>query len=250
MAQLPVIFSMSATDHLIATITGSGSGGVENGLALISQPFTIDGQGEVDLGSATQGISSFQFTLGDDSAAFLVAIAPDFTFTVLDAPGLVGETGPTPSPDLLQRYWSGLTPEVATAALQGAVNDWIVANAVGAPVLLVVGFVSGGGAFFLAAAAKTADLVALFFIKVAAQESSNGNITPDEAKLIQAWAKVGDTSLQLPAILTDESELAKVAGLIAAEVNFSAESETAKLGVTWAADGVAKYVLALEALAK
>jgi hypothetical protein len=51
----------------------------------------------------------------------------------------------------------------------------------------------------------------------------------------------------VPAILTDESELTKLAGLISPEVNLSAESDTAKLSVTWAADGVAKYVLALEA---
>lgn len=250
MALLPVSFSIDESNHLVATITGTGDGGVENGLALLSQPFTIQDVGDVDLGSATQGVSSFKFVLNGDSNAAVVAIGPDHGFTVIGADGQTGMAGTPPSPDLLQRFWGGITSDLTASALSGAFEEWIVTNAVGAPLLVVIGIVSGGGAFVLAAVAKGADLVAIFFTKVAEEEVSEGTISSAEADLIKAWAKVGDTALQLPSILTDESTLVKVTGLIAADVNFASESVNAKLGVTYAADGVAKYVLALSALMK
>lgn len=251
MAQLPVSFSVdSSSNHLIAAVTGSGDGGVENGLSAISQPFTIDGVGNVDLGLASASVSSFQFTLGGDSADFVVYIAADLTLTVISADGQIGQTGPTPPTDLLQRFWGGMTQPVLTAALQGALSDWIVANAVGLPVLAVVGFVSGGGAFLVAALAKGSDLVAIFLQQVASQEVANGIISSDEAAQIKQWARVGDALMQLPAIAADESELSQMAAILSGTVQLDAESDTAKLTASLAADGVAKYTFALQVLAK
>jgi hypothetical protein len=44
-----------------------------------------------------------------------------------------------PAADVLYRFWNGITPEMATAAFGGAFEEWIMENAVGAPLLVVVG---------------------------------------------------------------------------------------------------------------
>jgi hypothetical protein len=115
---------------------------------------------------------------------------------------------------------------------------------------ILVGVVSGGTAFALAALAQAADFAEIFVEKMLAIEIADATLTSDEAKQIKAWAKAGDGVFQLPTILTDDVTLTRVISGVAAEVNFESESDTVKVGVTIASNGVSKYVLALKALKK
>jgi hypothetical protein len=136
--------------------------------------------------------------------------------------------------------------------LSGAIESWIAANAVGGPVLVVVGIITGplSLAFLAGAVAKAADLFALVIAKVAESESKDNIITADEVATVKKAVGVADLVSQLPAIVTAESTIEKAAGAISATVNFAAESDTVKLGVSFLSDGTGKYMLALNALKK
>lgn len=251
MATFQVTFVVDDTSqHLIATPAEGGDGTVENGLTMSSQNISVT-DASVDLGTAAQGVFAFTFTLnsGDTSSA-LVAIASDLSLTIVDMTGMTGTIGPMPNEGVLDKFWNGITPDITNAALSGALEDWIVSNAVGLPVLVVVGFVSFGTGFLLGALASVSDFVGIFVEQVAAAEVAQGILTDAEANEIKSWANVTNAALQLPAVLTSESALVRVAGVVATDVNFTSESQVAKIGVTFASDGVAKYVLALSALKK
>ena len=248
MAFLPVAYAVDASGHLVATVTGTGDGGVENGLLLVSTPLSIVGSIDVDLGAAVQSVSTFKFYLDADSSDWVVVIASDQSLTTIGATGMTVATGPAPSDGgTLSLFWSGINQVNLTAALTGAMEDWIVQNASGIPVLILLGFVTGGSAFVLATVAQAADFGAIFISNIAAQEVAISYITQAQADQIKLWAKVGDTALQIPAIVTDENTFTRVLGGIAADVNFESDSEKAKLGVMIASNGVSKYVLALKA---
>ncbi len=245
----PVSFKVDGSGHLIATVSAAGDGGVENGLLLQSTPFT--GPGDIDLGAATQSVSSFKFVVGSDTTSFVVSIAVDQTLAVLPADGELVPTGPTPADaTVVSRFIGDLTQANVKSALAGTLEAWIEANATGIPVLILVGVVSGGSAFALAALAQAADFAELFVEKMLAIEIADGTLTSDEANEIKAWAKAGDGVFQLPTIITDDVTLTRVISGVAAEVNFESESDTVKVGVTIASNGVNKYVLALKALKK
>lgn len=248
MAEIPISFAVNAGE-LIATVTGTGDGGVENGLLLQSSSFTSDGSVAVDLGAAVQSISSFNFFLGDDTADFIVAIDASQTLAVLDVTGQTGVTGPTPTnPSTLSQFWGSATQGMVTAALSGALETWIETNASGVPVLILVGFVSGGSAFLLASGAMGADLFALFITQLAVQEVDAGAISQDQAADIKQWAKIGDLVAQIPAIIEDEEAVSRIASGLAADVNFESDSDDVKLSVSIASNTTSKYVLALKAL--
>jgi len=149
MAEIPVTFAVSGGE-LIATVTGTGDGGVENGLQQVSTPFSSTGSIDLDLGGAVPSASSFNFVLVGDSADFVVGIASDQTLTTLDVTGQTTPTGPAPS-DLatLKQFWDNATQANVTAALGGALESWIEENAASIPVLIIVGLVTGGSAFLL-----------------------------------------------------------------------------------------------------
>jgi hypothetical protein len=248
MALLPVAYAVES-GRLIATVTGTGDGGVENGLAVVSTPLSIVGNADVDLGQAVQSVSTFKFYIGADSSAAVVSVASDQSLAILDATGMTVPSGPPPSDgNTLSLFWSGINQVNLTAALSGAMEDWIVQNASGIPVLILLGFVTGGSAFLLATVAQAADFGAIFIANIAAQEVAINIITQAQANDIKLWAKVGDTALQIPAIVTDENTITRVLGGVAADVNFESDSNKAKLGVTIVSNGVNKYVLALKAV--
>jgi len=249
MALLPVVYAVDGSGQLIATITGTGDGGVENGLSLVSTPLSIVGSADVDLGTAVQSVSTFKFYIESDSSDSVVGIASDQSLTVVGATGMTAATGPAPSDEnTLGLFWSGINQVNLTAALAGAMEDWIVQNASGIPVIILLGFVTGGSAFVLATLAQAADFGAIFLSNIAAQEVAANSITQAQADQIKLWAKVGDTALQIPAIVTDETTVTRVLGGIVADVNFESTSGKAKLGVTLVSNGVSKYVLALKAV--
>jgi hypothetical protein len=251
MAQLPVSFTVDGSGHLIASVTGAGNGGVENGLLLQSSSFSSSGSVDLNLGAAVQSVSSFKFYLGSDTAGFVVSIGAAQTICVLPATDEMVATGPTPDdPSVVSRFINGISQTNVTAALTGALESWIEANATGIPVLILVGLVSGGTAFFLASLGQAGDFLELFVEKILAQEVADGILTDSEAGAVKIWAKAGDGVLQLPTILTGENTVTRVMSGIAADVNFESESDIAKLGVSIASNGVSKYVLALKALKK
>ena len=248
MASLPVAYAVDGSGHLIATVTGTGDGGVENGLSLVSTPLSIIGTADVDLGAAVQSVSTFKFYIGNDASDSVVGIGADQSLTIVGATGLTVATGPAPSDEnTLNLFWNGINQVNLTAALAGAMEDWIVQNASGIPVLILLGFVTGGSAFVLATVAQAADFGAIFISNIAAQEVAANSITQAQADQIKLWAKVGDTALQIPAIVTDETTITRVVSGIAADVNFESDSDRAKLGVSLVSNGVSKYVLALKA---
>jgi hypothetical protein len=138
---------------LFATVVGTGTLGVENGLLLLSRQFDVAGSTDVELGPANQGVYAFNFVLNSDSANLLAILDSGGGLTVLRNANL-GSGGPLPSPGVLEKFWSNLTSDLLKAALAGALGDWIKSNAVGAPLLVVVGFVSGGTAFAVMALSK------------------------------------------------------------------------------------------------
>ena len=248
MAEIPVSFAVSGGE-LIATVTGTGDGGVENGLQQVSTPFSSTGSVDLDLGGAVQSASSFNFVLGNDSADFVVGIAADQTLTTLDVTGQTTATGPAPSDAAtLKQFWDGATQTNVAAALGGALESWIEENAAGIPVLIIVGLVTGGSAFLLSTVAAGGDLFALFVAELAKQEVGAGTLSQDQANDILRWAKIGDLVTQIPAVLTDENTISRVINGLAADVNFESTSADVKLGVSIASNTVTKYVLALTAL--
>jgi len=248
MAEIPVTFAVSGGE-LIATVTGTGDGGVENGLQQVSTPFSSTGSIDLDLGGAVPSASSFNFVLVGDSADFVVGIASDQTLTTLDVTGQTTPTGPAPS-DLatLKQFWDNATQANVTAALGGALESWIEENAASIPVLIIVGLVTGGSAFLLSTLATGGDLFAIFVTELAKQEVSSGTLSQDQANEIIQWAKIGDLVTQIPAVLTDENTISRVINGLAADINFESTSDDVKLGVSIASNTVTKYVLALTAL--
>ena len=252
--ELGVVIGLSGDrSRVLATISGDGDGGVENGFSLSSSTFSSGGSGSasVDLGSATPGVYSVRFIRGGDSYAAIIVIDSDQNLTTIDGTGNTRSL-PTASDDLLTRFWNGFTKQRLNSVLGGAIEDWIAANAVGGPVLLVVGIITGplSLAFLAGAAAKAADLFALVIAKIADSERSDGTITADEVVVVKKAVGVVDLVSQLPAILTAESSIEKATGAVSAAVNFTAESDVVKLSVSFSADGTSKYMLALNALKK
>ena len=78
----------------------------------------------------------------------------------------------------------------------------------------------------------------------------NGTLTSAEAGQIKSWATVANGVIQIPSILTAESNLEKATTALATGVNVVAENADAKLGATFLSDFVSKYALALTALKK
>jgi hypothetical protein len=250
--KVTISFSDDGT-RVLALVSGDGDGGVENGFSLSSRSFSSGGSGsaKVDLGPATPGVYSVRFIRGSDSYAAIVVIGADQSLTVIDGTGNTRNL-PGASSDLLTRFWSGFTKERLNSVLGGAIESWIAANAVGGPVLVVVGIITGplSLAFLAGAVAKAADLFALVIAKVAKSESHDNIITADEVATVKKAVGVVDVVSQLPAILTSDTGIEKAAGAINAGVNFFAESDTVKLGVSFLSDGTGKYMLALRALQK
>jgi hypothetical protein len=54
----PVAYAVDRSEQLFATVTGTGDGGVENGVSLVSSPLSIVGNADVDLGEAVQTVST------------------------------------------------------------------------------------------------------------------------------------------------------------------------------------------------
>ena len=239
--------------RVLAVVLGGGDGGVENGFTLTSIQFSSgdSGSANVDLGPAAEGVYSVRFIRGGDSYAAIIVIGADQSLTVIDGTDKTRKL-PAASADLLTRFWNGLTKERLQAALSGSIESWIAANAVGGPVLVVVGIISGplSIAFLAGAAAKAGDLFALVIAKIADSERSDGVISDDEVAVVKKAVGVVDLISQLPAIVTAESSIEKAVGAISATTNFVAESDAVKLSVSFLADGTGKYMLALNALKK
>ena len=248
MAEIPINFEVNGGE-LVATVTGTGVGGVENGLLLQSTTFTSNGSVDLDLGAAVQSISLFNFVLGDDSADFIVAIGADLGLFTFDVTRQTTQTGPAPADaTTLSEFWTGATRANVTAALAGALENWIEENAASIPVLIIVGLVTGGSAFLLATISTGADLFALFITHLAKQEVAAGMLSQDQANDITHWAKVGDLVAQIPAVVEDENTISRVFNGLAADINFESDSDNVKLGVSIASNTLTKYVLALQAL--
>jgi hypothetical protein len=245
---VPITLSIQ-NGKLLATVVGTGSLGVENGLMLLSQQFDVAGSTDVDLGPANQGVYGFKFVLNGDSSSLLAILDAAGGLTVL-GDAVLGSGGPLPTAGVLAKFWSNLTPDLLQSALTGALGDWIKSNVVGAPLLVVLGFVSGGTAFAVMALSKGADLAAAFIIQVADAELAAGSLTQSEADSIKRWATVTDGVLQIPSIVTAEATLEKAAGALAAVTNVVAENADVKLSATYSSDLVAKYALALKAIKK
>ncbi len=144
MSQLPASFIVGGSGHLIASVTGTGDGLVENGLPLQSASFSSIGSVDLDLGAAVQSVSSFKFILGSDTADFVVSVGTDQAICVLLATGEMVATGPTPDdPSVVSRFINGISQTNVTAVLTGAFESRIEANATGVPTLILVGLVSG-----------------------------------------------------------------------------------------------------------
>lgn len=244
----PVTLSIQ-NGQLIATVVGNGFLGVENGLALQSQQFTVTGSTDVNLGHAAQGVYGFTFSLNGDGSSLLAIVDHSGGLTVLGDISL-GMGGPLPSQNLLTKFWSNLTPELLMAALDGALGEWIKSNVVGAPLLVLVGFVSGGTAFALVALSKGSDLATAFITQIAKAQVSAGTLTASEADSIMRWATISNGVLQIPSIVTAESTVEKAVSALATVTNVVAENAYVKLTASYSGDLVAKYALALTALKK
>jgi hypothetical protein len=199
-----------------------------------------------------QSVSSFRFTLEADTTDFIVVLGADLSYTALpisdDELTLVG-LAPADA-TVLNRFFAGITDINVSAALVGALEAWIVANATAIPVLVILGLVTEGYGFVLAGAGQLADLIEQFIEQILAQEVNVGDLTNGEAQQVKNWAKAGDGLLQLPSILTTDNTLARVLAGIATDVNFESESANARLGVTMTSNIAGKWVLALTALKK
>jgi hypothetical protein len=151
-------------------------------------------------------------------------------------------------------FWNGCTKDRVSAALNGALGDWIRDNASGSAVFIVVGIVAGpfSLAFALPAITKGVDLAATFVTKIIESEVAAGVLTSGEGKTIARALGFADGVAQIPALIKGEGIVERAAGALGAANNvlatFTSESDNLKLGVTITTDTVGKYAFALNAL--
>jgi len=253
---LPVTFAVRSS-NVVATVIAGSTIDLQNGFTFSESAVSaLDGAGGITLGRANPGVYAVQLSSGADSYAGIVAVAQDGSLTVINATGKTTSSLKQAPSALLDKFWRNCTLDRVTAVLPGAMEDWIRDNAAGSAVFIIVGILSGpfSLAFALPAIAKAADLAALVVTKVAESEKDAGILSADEAQTVAQATGVVDGLFQIPAIVTAETAVERVAGALGAGnnviANFTAESDIAKLGFTITTDSAGKYAFALNALKK